>query len=199
VKSSRRGCGNRGAAGSYLKQNYEMLAERARDPDRLWRGRHDDTRVSAEAQPEHQHVPGFWIPPAGYLIAPSGVVLWSAQTLRLIGAVGCRNGPVRPRQPALCWLVLRPLLRWPDRQKTARAGREPSIRSCAPRATKGRLTQPTAATQAWGREPLFMPQSRHPKHSGDQRGRGGIVLVLMQMAGGVADDHRPEGVYRQIA
>ena len=23
-----RGCGNRGAAGSYLKQNYEMLAER---------------------------------------------------------------------------------------------------------------------------------------------------------------------------
>jgi hypothetical protein len=25
-----RGCGNRGAAGSYLKQNYEMLAERAR-------------------------------------------------------------------------------------------------------------------------------------------------------------------------
>jgi hypothetical protein len=30
VKSSRRGCGNRGAAGSYLKQNYEMLAERAR-------------------------------------------------------------------------------------------------------------------------------------------------------------------------
>ena len=27
---SMRGCGNRGAAGSYLKQNYEMLAERAR-------------------------------------------------------------------------------------------------------------------------------------------------------------------------
>src|SRR5580700_5194584 len=25
-----RGCGNRGAAGSYLKQDYEMLAERAR-------------------------------------------------------------------------------------------------------------------------------------------------------------------------
>jgi hypothetical protein len=30
VKSSMRGFGNRGAAGSYLKQNYEMLAERAR-------------------------------------------------------------------------------------------------------------------------------------------------------------------------
>jgi hypothetical protein len=30
VKSSMRGCGNRGAAGSYLKQNYEILAERAR-------------------------------------------------------------------------------------------------------------------------------------------------------------------------
>jgi hypothetical protein len=28
--SSMRGCGNRGAAGSYLKQNYEMLAERPR-------------------------------------------------------------------------------------------------------------------------------------------------------------------------
>jgi hypothetical protein len=30
VKSSMRGFGNRGAAGSYLKQNYEMLAEQAR-------------------------------------------------------------------------------------------------------------------------------------------------------------------------
>src|SRR5258706_211589 len=30
VKSSRHGCGNRSGAGSYLKQNYEMLAERAR-------------------------------------------------------------------------------------------------------------------------------------------------------------------------
>src|ERR1700722_20155505 len=36
-------------------------------------------------------------------------------------AVGCRNGPVRPGQPALCWLVLRPLLRWPDRQQAALA------------------------------------------------------------------------------
>src|SRR5207302_11286054 len=33
----------------------------------------------------------------------------------------CRNGPVRPGQPALCWLVLRPLLRWPDRQQAALA------------------------------------------------------------------------------
>jgi hypothetical protein len=44
VKSSMRCCGNRGAAGSYLKQNYEMLAERARGllsgevsrPDEQW-------------------------------------------------------------------------------------------------------------------------------------------------------------------
>jgi hypothetical protein len=28
---------------------------------------------------------------------------------------------VRPGQPALCWLVLRPLLRWPDRQQAALA------------------------------------------------------------------------------
>src|SRR3984893_4790318 len=27
----------------------------------------------------------------------------------------------RPGQPALCWLVLRPLLRWPDRQQAALA------------------------------------------------------------------------------
>src|SRR5947209_20400879 len=43
------------------------------------------------------------------------------RALRLFGAVGCRNGPVRPGQPALCWLVLRPLLRWPDRQQAALA------------------------------------------------------------------------------
>src|SRR5437763_1857491 len=31
--------------------------------------------------------------------------------LRLVGAVGCRNGPVLPGQPAFGWLVSRPLLR----------------------------------------------------------------------------------------
>src|SRR5689334_22850801 len=31
------------------------------------------------------------------------------QALRLVGAVGCRNGPVRPGQPALGRLVSRPL------------------------------------------------------------------------------------------
>ena len=61
------------------------------------------------------------------------------------------------------------------------------------------LSEPTAGAQPRRRECVLMPQSRRPKHSGDQRGRGGIVLVLMQMAGGVADDHRPEDVYRQIA
>src|SRR5207302_11243440 len=54
-------------------------------------------------------------------ITPRCVVLRPAQALRLVGAVGCRNGPVRPGQPALCWLVLRPLLRWPDRQQAALA------------------------------------------------------------------------------
>src|SRR5690348_18403174 len=49
------------------------------------------------------------------------LVLRPPQALRLVGAVGCRNGPVRPGQPALCWLVLRPLLRWPDRQQAALA------------------------------------------------------------------------------
>src|ERR1700692_4416908 len=41
------------------------------------------------------------------------------QALRLVGAVGCRNGPVRPGQPALCWLVLRSQLRWPASQQGA--------------------------------------------------------------------------------
>src|SRR4051794_25729775 len=40
---------------------------------------------------------------------------------RLVGAVGCRNGPVRPGQPAFGWLVSRPLQRWPDRQHAALA------------------------------------------------------------------------------
>src|SRR6202035_5701115 len=56
-----------------------------------------------------------------FIITPRCVVLRPPQTLRLVGAVGCRNGSVRPGQPALCWLVLRPQLRWPDRQQAALA------------------------------------------------------------------------------
>src|SRR5437763_14202058 len=56
-----------------------------------------------------------------YFITPRRIVLRSPQALRLVGAVGYRNGPVRPGQPALCRLVLRPLLRWPDRQQAALA------------------------------------------------------------------------------
>jgi hypothetical protein len=52
-------------------------------------------------------------------VAPGPIVLRSAQPLRLISAVGCRNGAVGQGQPALCRLVVRPLLRWPDRQQTA--------------------------------------------------------------------------------
>src|SRR3954468_1823902 len=93
----------------------------ADDLDRLGGGCDNRARIIAETQPEHQHVPGLWIPPGGYFITPRGVVLRPAQALRLVGAVGCRNGPVRPRQPALGWLVARPLLRWPDRQHAALA------------------------------------------------------------------------------
>src|SRR5437764_14463053 len=62
----------------------------------LRRRRDDDARIIAETQPEHQHVPRLWIPPGGYFITPRGVVLRPPQALRLVGAVGCRNGPVRP-------------------------------------------------------------------------------------------------------
>src|SRR5205807_7153433 len=80
------------------------------------------TRGSGPSRkPEHQHVPRLWIPPGGYFITPRCVVLRPPQALRLVGAVGCRNGPVRPGQPVLCWLVLRPLLRWRDRQQAALA------------------------------------------------------------------------------
>src|SRR5207248_5293757 len=93
----------------------------ADDFDRLGGGSDDDARVGTEAQPEHQHVPRLWIPPGGYFVTPRCVVLRPPQALRLVGAVGCRNRPVRPGQPALCWLVLRPLLRWPNRQQAALA------------------------------------------------------------------------------
>ena len=93
----------------------------ADDLDRLRRRGDDDARIRPKPQPEHQHVPRLWIPPGGYFITPRGVVLRPPQALRLVGAVGCRNGPVRPGQPALGWLVSRPLLRWPDRQQAALA------------------------------------------------------------------------------
>ena len=43
------------------------------------RGDHDP-RVLAQAQPEHEHVPGLGVPPGGHLIAPCRIVLRSAQT-----------------------------------------------------------------------------------------------------------------------
>src|SRR5438309_2784742 len=76
----------------------------ADDFDRLRRRGDDDARIRPKPQPEHQHVPRLWIPPGGYFITPRCIVLRSPQALRLVGAVGCRNGPVRPGQPALCRL-----------------------------------------------------------------------------------------------
>jgi hypothetical protein len=46
-----RGCGNRGAAGSYLKQNYEMLAERARGLLSGEVSRPDDSRCHKASLP----------------------------------------------------------------------------------------------------------------------------------------------------
>src|SRR5437588_7072903 len=42
----------------------------ADDFDRLGGGGDDDARVGTQAQSEHQHVPGLWIPPRGYFITP---------------------------------------------------------------------------------------------------------------------------------
>src|ERR1700736_2053682 len=79
------------------------------------------TRGSGPSRSPNISVPRLWIPPGGYFITPRCIVLRPPQALRLVGAVGCRNGPVRPGQPALCWLVLRPQLRWPDRQQATLA------------------------------------------------------------------------------
>ena len=102
---------HRGGVGDQLADDFDWLRGRG----------DDDARIRPKPQPEHQHVPRLWISPGGYFITPRCIVLRPPQALRLVGAVGCRNGPVRPGQPALCWLVLRPLLRWPDRQQAALA------------------------------------------------------------------------------
>src|ERR1700737_1652251 len=55
----------------------------------------DSARIRPKHQPEHQHVPRLWIPPGGYFITPRCIVLRPPQALRLVCAVGCRNGPAR--------------------------------------------------------------------------------------------------------
>src|SRR6202011_4778974 len=70
----------------------------ADDFDRLRRRGDNDARIRPKPQPEHQHVPRLWIPPGGYFITPRCIVLRPPQALRLVGAVGCRNGPVRRGQ-----------------------------------------------------------------------------------------------------
>jgi len=47
---------------------------------------------------------------------------------------------------------------------------------------EGRLTQPTAATQAWGREPLFMPHSS-PFDRGGETGDPWPLLTQFQTGG----------------
>src|SRR5207248_546130 len=81
------------AARDHCGEVGDQLAD---DLDRLGGGCDNRARIIAETQPEHQHVPRLWIPPGGYFITPRGVVLRPPQALRLVGAVGCRNGPVRP-------------------------------------------------------------------------------------------------------
>jgi len=68
----------------------------ANDPDRLGRGRDDDARIVPKPQPEHQHVPGFRVPPGSNLVAPSCVMLRTAQALGLVRAVSRGNCAVRP-------------------------------------------------------------------------------------------------------
>src|SRR5437588_12265439 len=55
--------------------------------DRLRRRGSDDARIVPEPQPEHQHVPGFRVPPGSHLVAPSCVMLRTAQALGLVRAV----------------------------------------------------------------------------------------------------------------
>jgi hypothetical protein len=56
----------------------------------------DDARIVPEPQPEHQHVPGFRVPPGSNLVAPSCVMLRTAQALGLVRAVSRGNCAVRP-------------------------------------------------------------------------------------------------------
>src|ERR1700739_4698411 len=68
----------------------------ADDFDRLRRRGDDDARIVPEPQPEHQHVPGFRVSPGSNLVAPSCVMLRTAQALGLVRAVSRGNCAVRP-------------------------------------------------------------------------------------------------------
>jgi hypothetical protein len=87
--------------------------------DRPRRRGDDDARVLAEAQTEHQHVPGRRVAPGGQLVAPGEIVLRTAQPVRLVGREQCRDRTVRPGQAMQRRLVIGPLLGRPDRQNAA--------------------------------------------------------------------------------
>jgi hypothetical protein len=125
----------------------DQVSQQARRP----RGRRDhDPRIGAQAQPEHQHVPGLRVAPRTHLVAPGAIVLRAAQTLGLVGRVGCRNGPVGPSQPALGRLIGRALPGWRHRQDAAfafdydvaRIGRRRGDQRDAPTAGDNRLMDP---------------------------------------------------------
>jgi hypothetical protein len=89
--------------------------------DRPRRRGDDDARVLAEAQAEHQHVPGRRVAPGGQLVAPGEIVLRTAQPVRLVGREQCRDRTIRPGQAMQRGLVMRPFAKRADREETALA------------------------------------------------------------------------------
>jgi hypothetical protein len=107
----------RRAAGNYCRRIADQFAK---DSNRLRRRGDNNARVITEAQPEHEHRPGFvWIPPRADFVCPRAVMLRSAKPLRLVGAVGRRNGPIGPGQAAFRRFVMRALSRQSDRKDSA--------------------------------------------------------------------------------
>ena len=95
--------------------------ERAHEPHRLGRRRDDDARIAAQAQTQHQHVPGLGIAPRGQLVAPGGIVLRAAQAFGLVGREAGGDGAVGPSEAALRGLVERPEIGRRDGEEPALA------------------------------------------------------------------------------
>ena len=62
---------------------------------------------------------------------------------------------------------------------------------------EGRLTQPTAATQAWGREPLFMPHLRHSPTAARPSQIKSTFRMSRSAAAGATPPARP-GIPRRV-
>src|ERR1700750_3418823 len=80
----------------------------ADQPCRPRRRCHQAAWVTAQSQPELQHVPCLGSRPRTKFIAYRGVVLGTAQAFRLLGTEGCRHGPIRPGKPPFRGFVTRP-------------------------------------------------------------------------------------------